>query len=245
MIDYTKIEEFKLLEASEGKLALEAYGLELGVTLKRSLSFPKMVVALETAVGEKAVQVLEDTSEVAKKLPEEISPVDPDVSVVETAQIDSAEVDVQAPIVEENVSEDVIETDRGDLETSLKEEIFRPLEESSTSEIATEEAKMSRMSFELTGEQYPWAWNMHNIQNLYWYGHVVESIDPEDYVGEWMVQPKSEESAYIAKLIKSSRMYVILRDQRSDNFFHITPRGLIVSRNMHVTSISMEDFPPQ
>ncbi|MGL6228639.1 MAG: hypothetical protein ACRC3J_05465 [Culicoidibacterales bacterium] len=70
MIDYKKIAEFNKLSASKAKLALEAYGKELGIDLKRNKSFDKMVQDLEAFVApqepkhETVVDIVEETKEI-------------------------------------------------------------------------------------------------------------------------------------------------------------------------------------
>lgn len=213
MIDQSKIDQFRVMEQTEGKAALQAYGKELGVSLKQSWTFDKMVAALEAAVkpSEPVVDHVVET-----KLPDDTAPA-PDVVEPVIEHFQPTDLDVSSIIPKE-------------LPSPPKEEIG-----------PVPEHILEHMSFDLVGEQFPWAWNMRNVQDKYWYGQVNSGID-DTFVGkidelgsEWTKTETDDAfTEYLSKVIRSSGMMVILRDLRTDNFYQISDAGYRFGRDFRL-----------
>lgn len=225
MIDQIKIDQFRAMEQAEGKAALQAYGKELGVSLKQSWSFDKMVAALEAAVkpSEPVVDevVAPAVSDDAAEEPEFVEPVLPPIEPIELPMAPVDEVP-DLGVFEPVISGTNIET------LPAKESIGPELEH-----------QIQAMSFDMVGDSYPWAWNMHNVQDRYWYGHINSGIDDTfvdkivEYGAEWIhIHTEDKFTDYLAKVIKSSRMVVILRDLRTDNFYQIDATGFQFGRHI-------------
>ncbi|QIW87086.1 hypothetical protein AHP1_2551 [Aeromonas phage Ahp1_CNU-2021] len=209
MIDQSKIDQFRAMEQSEGKAALQAYGKELGVSLKQSWTFDKMVAALEAAV--KPSEPVVET-----KLPDDTTPV-PEVVDPVVEQIPPTDLDVSSIIPKE-------------LPSPPKEEIG-----------PEPEHILEHMSFDMVGEQFPWAWNMRNIQDKYWYGQVNSGIDDTfvskiDELGAEWTKAETDDAftEYLSKVIRYSGMMIILRDLRTDNFYQISESGYRFGRDFRL-----------
>lgn len=209
MIDQSKIDQFRVMEQTEGKAALQAYGKELGVSLKQSWTFDKMVAALEAAVkpSEPVVDPVVET-----KLPDDTE----------------AKLEVSNPVTELKL----------DASSIVPKELPSPPKE----EIGPEpEHIIEHMSFDMVGEQFPWAWNMRNIQDKYWYGQVNSGIDDtfvakiDELGAEWTNTETGDVfTDYLSKVIRFSGMTIILRDLRTDNFYQISDAGYRFGRDFRL-----------
>ena len=180
MIDSVKIEEFRTLGEKAGKVELEKYAKDLGVNLKKSMSFDNMVKALEDSFTAPMLQ----SSEI-------VDPVVPDVDLVDLIP-----------------SEDV------------------PVDEVDEQPVGSSD---HRFAFDIVGDKYPWAWNMSNINNRYWYS----GVDSAQHA-ELMSDVDSEFKSFVDKLMKDSGMAVVVREPRYSQFLHITPEGITSSNVIYL-----------
>lgn len=76
-------------------------------------------------------------------------------------------------------------------------------------------------SFGVTGDAFPWAWNMSNISDKYWFS----CIDAAQYA-ELKSDLDTEFKRYVIELIEKSQIPVVVREPRNSMFVHVTKDGI-------------------
>ncbi|ADM79871.1 hypothetical protein phiAS5_ORF0028 [Aeromonas phage phiAS5] len=137
------------------------------------------------------------------------------VKTIEDA-LAAKEADTKEPIVEQK-PESTEEIKQEVIETVPVEVIEEEIEEESP----IVQSSQRKMAFDVVGDKYPWAWNMSNVNDSYWFS----SIDSAQYA-DLKSEKSSDFKKFVAELMKKSDMRVVVREPRNSMFVHISPDGI-------------------
>ena len=119
------------------------------------------------------------------------------------------------PVVEE-IAQEVIPAPIELVEIQEKVEPVKSVEKPATKPAQVISKEIPSMAFDVMGESFPWAWNMSNINNKYWFS----CIDSAQYA-DLKSERDSEFKSFVRGLIEKTGMTVVVREPRNSMFVHI------------------------